>query len=243
MNADSKISPAARPRRDFQISSEPLVPTTMEEELPGSYGEDLLCLIARDPHSLFIYWDVNWQRLFATVELSPRPVHLRVFRGDSEIEGTREVNPFRGHCYVEVARSGASYSCELGCFVGEKWIRLISSPGMRTARAELSDDLSTTFATLPLHLSFQRLIELLEVTEAERANLALAVAEWQNKTAPEQVKAASSGLAELRQRKAEASPTMRSETERLKWEELTQQIARQIQEEHGYREFDGRVSS
>src|SRR5271165_3275538 len=29
-------------------------------ELPQSYGDDTLFLIARDPHWMFSYWDVNW---------------------------------------------------------------------------------------------------------------------------------------------------------------------------------------
>ena len=244
MKPDPKTSPAVRSRAGFQIASEPRVPAQVEEELPANSGADRLCLMARDPHSLFIYWDVNWARLFAAAGLSPRAVHLRIHEGDSEIESTREVNPFRGHCYVEVARSGASYSGELGCFAGEKWIRLIRSARASTPRGEVSDDLSTTFATLPLHLSFQRMIELLELAEPERANLALAVAESQNKTAaPPGGTAESSELAEVQQRKPEASAKARSETEPVKWEELTQQIARQIQEEHGYREFGGRSSS
>src|SRR5947209_2659175 len=71
----------ARKNGSFKISSEPVVhgktegdvhkyevtrgeaPTPAFEdlgELPQTYGADHLYLIARDPHWLFTYWDVNW---------------------------------------------------------------------------------------------------------------------------------------------------------------------------------------
>ena len=49
-------------------------------ELPASYDMDLLYVIARDPKSLFVYWDLNWRRLFLRAGLSARQVHLRIYR-------------------------------------------------------------------------------------------------------------------------------------------------------------------
>ena len=115
----------------FRISKEPLVgiPQTAgrPNELPASYGTDLLYVVARDPNSLFLYWDLNWTRLFVRAGLSPRQIHLRIYRGEDSVEATREINPFRGYCYVDVAAAGTTYFCELGCFDGNVWKSLARS--------------------------------------------------------------------------------------------------------------------
>ena|GEM_PF-4824931 len=170
----------------FQLSEEPLVHLSRGaeagEELPATYATDSLCTIARDPTSLFVYWNVNWRRLFDRTALSPRAVQLRVMRSD-EIESTREINPFRGHCYVEVANAGADYFCELGCLEGEEWKTLLRSGTSATPRGTRSDDLSATFATLPIHLSFQRLLEIFEAG-ADESQLAHKVAQLQERESP-----------------------------------------------------------
>ncbi len=140
-------------------------------------SDDLLYVIARDPKSLFLYWDLNWTRLFARVGLSPRQVHLRIYRGDGSIEGTQEINPFRGHCYAEVSAAGMNYYCELGGFDGSEWTGMTRSGSTATPEASMSDDLSAEFATLPAHISFQRLLDICGATHLDRAILARSVAE------------------------------------------------------------------
>ena len=44
----------------------------------------------------------------------------------------------------------------------------------------MSDDVSAQFATLPIHLSFQRLLEMIRATQPEGATLARSVAELQD---------------------------------------------------------------
>jgi hypothetical protein len=105
-------------------------------------------------------------------------VHLRIFRGNGSIEDTQEINPFRGHCYATVAGTGAEYYCELGCFEGIAWTALVRSGTTVTPEARMSDDLSGEFATLPMHLSFQKLVDILGTTD-DQAVLAQSVAELQ----------------------------------------------------------------
>jgi hypothetical protein len=167
----------------FRVSKQPVIRTAQapgaSDELPASYGTDLLYVIARDPNSLFLYWDLNWTRLFAKAGLSPRQVHLRIYRGEDSVEATREINPFRGYCYVDVAAAGATYSCELGCFDGAVWKGLARSAPTTTPESAVSDDLSATFATLPIHLSFQRLLDIFRTTRSDDRTLASSVAELQ----------------------------------------------------------------
>ncbi len=142
---------------------------------------DLLYTIARDPKTLFVYWDVNWTRLFEQAALSPRQVHLRIYRRDGSVEGTREINPFLEHCYLEVSSAGADYYCELGCFEGDDWTNLVRSGMAATPEDRLSDDLSARFATLPLHLSFQRMLNTFRASESTPATLAQRIGERQEK--------------------------------------------------------------
>lgn len=167
----------------FRISKEPLVgiPQTAggPNELPASYGTDLLYVVARDPNSLFLYWDLNWTRLFVRAGLSPRQIHLRIYRGEDSVEATREINPFRGYCYVDVAAAGTTYFCELGCFDGNVWKSLARSGTTTTPESAVSDDLSATFATLPIHLSFQRLLDIFRTTRSDDRTLVRSVAKLQ----------------------------------------------------------------
>ena len=173
----------APPPEGFRISKEPLVgiPQTSgrPNELPASYGTDLLYVVARDPNSLFLYWDLNWTRLFARAGLSPRQIHLRIYRGEDSVEATREINPFRGYCYVDVAAAGTTYFCELGCFDGNVWKSLARSGTTTTPESAVSDDVSATFATLPIHLSFQRLLDIFRTTRSDDRTLVRSVAELQ----------------------------------------------------------------
>jgi hypothetical protein len=40
-------------------------------ELPQTYGENTLFLVARDPHWLFSYWDVEWSPFQAAARRRP----------------------------------------------------------------------------------------------------------------------------------------------------------------------------
>ncbi len=182
--AENLTTDDTAPRTEgFRISKEPVVGIAQTagepDELPASYGTDLLYVVARDPNSLFLYWDLNWTRLFARANLSPRQIHLRIYRGEDSVESTREINPFRGYCYVDVAAAGTTYFCELGCFDGNVWKSLARSGSTSTPESAVSDDLSATFATLPIHLSFQRLLDIFRTSRSDNRTLASSVAELQ----------------------------------------------------------------
>jgi hypothetical protein len=200
---DPKTSSPPDPQsgEGFRISDEPVVrsdriPASENGALPASYDADVLYVIARDPKSLFVYWDLNWTRLFARAVISPRQVHLRIYREDGSIEGTREINPFRGHCYADVAAAGTGYYCELGCFEDDKWTSLLRSRKAATPDDRMSEDLSAQFATLPLHLSFQRMLDILRATQSNGPTLARSVAELQESASAIPSSATSEGSTE-----------------------------------------------
>ena len=190
MTARNEVEEAAH---GFRVSDQPVVePNRPVEqpsaetsaglgELPSTYGRDLLYVIARDPKSLFLYWDLDWTKLFAQAGVSARQVHVRVFREDGSAEATMEIDPFASYCHAEVAAPGARYYCELGCFDENEWKSLIRSATTATPEAEMSEEIAADFATLPFHLSFQRLLETLGVAEADRKTLAASAAQLQEK--------------------------------------------------------------
>jgi hypothetical protein len=215
----------------FQISDRPIDPndrveSEITESLPATYGTDLLYVIARDPASLFVYWDLNWRQAFKEAGVSPRAIHLRTYRTDGRVESTQLINPFRGHCYIEVSAAGTGYFCELGCFDQETWYKLARSGEAMTPESELSDDLSATFATLPIHLSFQRLLDIFQATKKDRKELALSVAELQAEARNGGSRAKdSSDLAALLESAGELSKETWTEAQRAVWQRLTEQVA------------------
>ena len=185
---DASASTDPQPGEGFHLSDQPVVRSSrvsssdevaFSRGVAASHDADLLYVIARDPKSLFVYWDLDWRRLFARAGLSARQVHLRIYRDDGSIEGTSEINPFRGHCYIDVSSAGARYYCEIGCFEDEEWRSLARSGEAATPRDRMSDDISAQFATVPIHLSFQRLLEMVRATQSEGATLAHSLAELQ----------------------------------------------------------------
>lgn len=230
MSDQSQASSSKLAPNGFQISEHPLdrnerPESEITERLPATYGTDLLYVIARDPASLFVYWDLNWRRAFEDAGISPRSIHLRTYRAGGTIEDTRQINPFRGHCYVEVSSAGTGYYCELGCFDQETWYPLARSGETMTPKSEMSDDLSTTFATLPIHLSFQRLLEIFQATKKNGQGLAVSVAELQAAArtcgSPEMD---SSDLAALLESAGDAPEESWSAAQRAVWQELTEQL-------------------
>lgn len=196
VNKDEASDAAASTGSGFRISEQPVVgerraasPRNGQSPLRGS-SADLLYLVPRDPKSLFLYWELNWTWLFARAGISARQVHLRTYRGDGTVEGTQEINPFRGHCFAEVGAAGTEYYCELGSFEGSEWKSLVRSSKTATPEASMSDDLTEDFAALPTHLSFQKLLDILGVTDLDHAMLARSVAELQENARERQTKMA-----------------------------------------------------
>ncbi len=173
----------------FQVSDEPVIPTQRPEPEPpasvsswttNGLADDSLYILARDPQSLFVYWTLDWAARFAAAELgeTQRPVHLRVLRDGEIEERTEQIDALLGFAFVEVSSPEAEYSCEIGCFDGDEWKTLARSSTTQTSAAALSDDLAADFATLPFHLSFQRLLDIFRPT-ANGNSLSGTVADWQ----------------------------------------------------------------
>src|ERR1700726_2103424 len=105
---------AEKRNNDFHVSSGPVVRSAPDEpvrpfdlpdtiELPPVTGAPLLFAIARDPRTIFTYWNIDWPSIFETTAPVDRQIHLRVYRGDGTEETTAAAEPMAGNCYLEVS--------------------------------------------------------------------------------------------------------------------------------------------
>ncbi len=125
-------------------------------DLPHSYGSDTIFLIAQEPKWLFTYWDID---------ISRHPggqAHLRVYRGDSELESEIEVPFETRNWYIPVKEAGSSYTVEIGYYRGQTWNTISRSVTVLTPPDKVSESESFDYASIPLHLSFQKLTDSIE---------------------------------------------------------------------------------
>lgn len=163
----------------FRICAQPiLAPTTAIEldtegaELPRTYGAPALFLMVRDPHTLFAYWDIDWNTTFRDQRSKDRVVFLRVLKADNSEAALLEVEPMAASSYVTVDAADAVYTGEIGYFhPPTAWNCLASSGVVTTPSDSSSNEDAADFTTVPFHLSFQRMVDLLRVANEENASL------------------------------------------------------------------------
>lgn len=143
-------------------------------ELPRSYGEETIFVVAQEPHWLFCYWD---HQLTAEVEGA---VFLRHGRQSSgKIEGEAPVPSETNSWYVSVKEADADYFIELGHYVNGVWRTLTRSGAVLTPRDSVQGMGEPLFANMPFHVTFQQLVERLRGEMREGESLAAALARLQ----------------------------------------------------------------
>lgn len=135
--------------------------------LSAPVGPPVLFAIARDPRSIFTYWSVDWPSVFEFAKPADRKAHLRVYRAGAE-ESSAVVEPMSGNHYLTVAQPGDVYRVEIGYFQpGEKWCPVAMSEEITMPVEGPANSLDVDLATLPFHLSFQRLINLFRANNGD----------------------------------------------------------------------------
>ena len=140
--------------------------------LPSSYGSKSLFLVARDPQWLFCYWDIDWSE-YPPSRLRDGKVLLKLHNAT---EGTEvysaEVSPDARNWYISAGRANATFYCELG-FVNHdgQWEQIVRSNVATTPSDTISDEIADTFATVPYHLAFQKMIDMVGSVRAEGESL------------------------------------------------------------------------
>jgi uncharacterized protein len=187
----------------FQISSEPVVhgragddvhkyeiapqepplPQTRpayEElgQLPESYGENTVFLIARDPKWLFTYWDVSPGSFSANTDGGK--VFLKVLFENGAEQSLIEINLAARNWYIPVPDAATAYRVEIGYFdKGGEWLAVARSGTATTPADVLSEENEVDFATVPFHLSFQHLVDTVKAAMGEGESLISAISRLQ----------------------------------------------------------------
>lgn len=146
-------------------ASVPLSPLDNLGELPRTYGSDSIFLVAQEPHWLFTYWDID-------ISLHPGgKSFLRVFGEGAQIEEEIEVPFETRNWYIPVKNAGSEYTVEIGYYRGNQWKAIARSITIRTPHDKVSESAQFDYATIPLHLSFQKLMENIQSTIQEGETL------------------------------------------------------------------------
>lgn len=187
--------PVVRSKEDLDVhkyeltqGEEPVSPAAEQPafeqlgELPQSYGATTLYLVARDPHWLFSYWDLDWAAYPASeMQDGARRFFLKLYTEEDGEEFATEINPEAKNWYLPVNKPGSTYYAELG-FNGKDgaWTSIVQSDRASAPRdVVVAEEAETTFATVPLHLTFQRLLEMVRNTMNEGETLIQALSRLQ----------------------------------------------------------------
>jgi hypothetical protein len=166
-------------RTGYRISNGPVVrfgrsdsklPSDLPEvvELPRVYGAPLLFAIARDPRTLFAYWNVDWSSIFENTAPVDRQVHLRVYRSDGSEETATAVEPMAGNSYLTVSEPRENYRVEIGYYhPAAVWNSVATSDEVKMPPERMAENVDVDVATIPFHLSFQRLIDLFRASNTD----------------------------------------------------------------------------
>jgi hypothetical protein len=197
-----------------------------DHALPNHYGMPLLLAIARDPRTLFVCWSVDWTNAFSNGLPADRRAHVRVrSNGTEKIVG---VEPTVGSCAIEELEPGETYSVELGYYApADLWNVIVAGNEVMMPFASESPDNAIDVATVPFHLSFQRLLDILR--ESSSGHLAQTLARIQERAADsselsleerEMLRALDLSADDLRKRAADQASLARSERIRDRSEKL-----------------------
>src|SRR5439155_15841228 len=130
--------------------------------LPRVHGAPMLFAIARDPCTIFTCWSVDWLMVFAKTVPVDRQVHLRVYRADEVEEKNVAVEPMAGYFYIAVPRPSGSYHVEIGYYQPvDVWHSVAISDKVRMPPDQVAAPADFDLVTIPFHLGFQRLLDLL----------------------------------------------------------------------------------
>lgn len=164
------------PRTGFRIANGPVVRHAQSDqglgadfgELPHVYGPPLLFAIARDPRTLFIYWNIDWASVFAAGEPVDRQVYLRVKKADGTDESQSPVEPLLGSYYATVAEPRGVYRVDIGYYdAAGRWNSVANSGAVTMPAESASENVEVDLATIPFHISFQRLIDLFRASNGD----------------------------------------------------------------------------
>jgi hypothetical protein len=145
-----------------------------------AHGQPFLFAIARDARTIFASWNIDWRSVFQKGMPADRQVHLRIIGEDGILETTVAVEPMGAMRYVTTSGLHNAYRVEIGYFQPfDAWNSVATSGDVEMpsqGSVELAD---VDLATIPFHISFQQLANLLGT--ANDTSIARAVSEFQKR--------------------------------------------------------------
>lgn len=149
------VEPVQKDTRASGPSAE--APRQESASLPEAYGTGKLLLVARDPHSLYVAWDLTaeQQSHYQALALN-RHLHVRVHRDAAEGQLLKEVQAARDtrHSFVHVEGGGGKCVAELGYYPRSgRWVSLAVSAPAEMPPVSTAPDTGVQFATLPAEVS------------------------------------------------------------------------------------------
>ena len=174
----------------FRISSAPVVPfeenraceTEVFADLPRSYGQSIVFAMARDPETLFVYWDIDWPQVFAAAAPVNRKVYLRLQDDAGAEVDLITVEAMSKNCEVNV-QPGSSYRVDVGYFdQTQTWRSAGASEIVETPTDKMGTLSAGDFALVPFHITFQRLTELFRATRVDEGSLVQSLTHLQEKS-------------------------------------------------------------
>jgi Domain of unknown function (DUF4912) len=143
------------------VESEPSRDLDNSLELPHFCGPARLLVIARDPWTMVAYWNVDWPAIFKTSAPIDRQVHLRIHCADGLEEREAAVEPTAGMHHVTMSQRYRTCCVEMGYYQpAAVWHSVAVSNEIIMPSSEIAEAEPVDLATIPFHLSFQRLAEL-----------------------------------------------------------------------------------
>ena len=149
-------------------------------ELPEAYGTKKLLLAARDPQWLYAHWDFTRDQLREYNRASADGhLVLRVYIDSLAGEPFSEVHvhPESKNWFIHVGRGGTKFVVELGYRAKKdgRWRRISVSAPTLTPPDAMSPDTTVHFATIPLEVPFEQLLNVVKAALSENVPLAEAI--------------------------------------------------------------------
>jgi Domain of unknown function (DUF4912) len=177
-----------KPRGGFKISREPVVhlsahgplsDTANSTGLPRILVGRFLFAIARDAHTIFATWHIDWRSVFEKAMPVDRRVHLRLI-GQRGVERRVAIEPMTGMYYLTTPAPDDSYRVEIGYFQpADTWNSVATSDEVKMPPQRSGEIADIDLATIPFHLSFEQLANLFGA--ADGTPLARVVSEFQKR--------------------------------------------------------------
>jgi hypothetical protein len=162
-SSPAPVVPAATPTLLPEVKPQELPAYEFIGYLPESYGTKKLFLVARDPHILFAYWDLNQvQYQEAARAAHDGKVFLEVYvPGEGRVQ---QIHIWDCHknWYLQVNRPDTNFVAQLGYYRGDGSFEVLArSVEVRTPRDTLSPNTDARFVTIPFHVSFRELYDMI----------------------------------------------------------------------------------